>query len=212
MRKIPGPDSFYFWGDREYSDLNTSQNIQWAVVGTQEQNAKFAAVVTPHLADAYTLARWLTRSRADADDVLQEACIRALGAIEQHSGASSRAWVLAIVRNTAYTWLNGKRAAPLVGIDDLAERDRIQVERGGEQVDATIDPESEMIARAEVKQLEALIAGLPPEFRETLVLRDLQGLGYREIAEVIGSPVGTVMSRLARARQRLIAALKEGNS
>jgi RNA polymerase sigma-70 factor, ECF subfamily len=181
-------------------------------VGTQEQNAKFEAVVTPHLADAYTLARWLTRSRADADDVLQEACIRALSAIEQHSGASSRAWVLAIVRNTAYTWLNGKRAAPLVGIDDLTERDRIQVERGGERVDATIDPESEMIARAEVKQLEALIARLPSEFRETLVLRDLQGLGYREIAEVIGSPVGTVMSRLARARQRLIAALKEGNS
>ena len=169
-------------------------------------------MVTPHLADAYTLARWLTRSRAEADEVLQEACIRALGALEQHSGTSSRAWVLAIVRNTAYTWLNGKRAAPLVGIDDLTERDRIQVERGGERVDATIDPGPEMIARAEIKQLEALIAGLPPEFRETLVLRDLQGLGYREIAEVIGSPVGTVMSRLARARQRLIAALKEGNS
>jgi len=181
-------------------------------LGTQEQNAKFAAVVTPYLADAYTLARWLTRSRADADDVLQEACIRALGAIEQHSGASPRAWLLAIVRNTAYTWLNGKRAAPLVGIDDLAEVDRIQVDRGGVNAIGAIDPESEMIARAEVKQLEALIAGLPSEFRETLVLRDLQGFGYHEIAEITGSPVGTVMSRLARARQRLIAALKESNS
>ncbi len=181
-------------------------------MGTQEQNAKFAAVVTPHLEDAYTLARWLTRSRADADDVLQEACIRALGAIEQHTGASPRAWLLAIVRNTAYTWLNGKRAAQLVNIDDLAERDRIEVDRGGEQAEAAVDPESEMIAHAEAKQLEALIAGLPSEFRETLVLRDLQGLGYREIAEITGSPIGTVMSRLARARQRLIAALKESNS
>ena len=181
-------------------------------MGTQEQHTKFAAVVTPHLADAYTLARWLTHSRADADDVLQEACIRALSAIEQHSGTNSRAWVLAIVRNTAYTWLNSRRAAPLIGIDDLTERDRVQAERGWEQAASTIDPESEMIARAEVKQLEALIAGLPAEFRETVVLRDLQGLGYREIAEVTGSPVGTVMSRLARARQRLIAALSERNS
>ena len=127
-------------------------------------------------------------------------------------GTNPRAWVLAIVRNTAYTWLNSRRAAPLIGIDDLTERDRVQVERGWEQAASTIDPESEMIARAEVKQLEALIAGLPAEFRETLVLRDLQGLGYREIAEVTGSPVGTVMSRLARARQRLIAALSERNS
>jgi len=182
------------------------------VVDNEEQNAKFAAVVTPHLGDAYTLARWLTRSRADADDVLQEACIRALKALEQHSGTSSRAWVLAIVRNTAYTWLNGKRASPLVGIDDLTERDRLQVDRGGEQANAAVDPEYEMIARAGVKELEILIAGLPSEFRETIVLRDVQGLGYREIAEVTGSPVGTVMSRLARARQRLIAALKESNS
>jgi RNA polymerase sigma factor (sigma-70 family) len=181
-------------------------------LANDEQNARFAAAVVPHLADAYTLARWLTRSRADADDVLQEACIRALGAGEQRSGGNSRAWLLAIVRNTAYTWLNGKRTAMLVGIDDLAERDRIQVERGGERAELSVDPESEMIARADGKQLETLIAGLPREFRETLVLRDLQGLGYREIAEVTGAPVGTVMSRLARARQRLIAAIKENDS
>ena len=99
----------------------------------------------------------------------------------------------------------------LVGIDDLAEKERIEVELGKERAEATTDPESEMIARADAKQLETLIAALPMEFRETLVLRDLQGLGYREISEVIGAPVGTVMSRLARARRRLIAAIKEGN-
>jgi RNA polymerase sigma factor (sigma-70 family) len=181
-------------------------------LGNDEQNAKFAAVVTPYLADAYTLARWLTRNRTDADDVLQEACIRALGAIEQHSGNSARAWLLAIVRNTAYTWLKDKHRTMLVGMDDLAEKDLAQVEQGGGQAAATIDPESGMIARADAKHLEVLITGLPMEFRETLVLRDIQGLGYREIAEVTGVPVGTVMSRLARARQRLIAALKVDKS
>ncbi len=179
-------------------------------MANDDQNARFDTVVTPHLEDAYSLARWLTRSRADADDVLQEACIRALGAIRQHKGENSRAWVLAIVRNTAYTWLNRKRTSRLVGFGDLAEKERTEVELGNEAEFAT-DPESEMIARADAKQLETLIAALPIEFRETLVLRDLQGLGYREISEVIGIPVGTVMSRLARARQRLIAAIKEGN-
>ena len=176
-----------------------------------EKHAKFATVVTPYLADAYTLARWLTRNRTDADDVLQEACIRALGAVDQHSGSSARAWLLAIVRNTAYTWLKDKHRTMLVGMDDLAEKDLVQVEQGGGQGGATIDPESEMIAHADAKRLEALITGLPMEFRETLVLRDIQGLGYREIAEITGAPVGTVMSRLARARQRLIAALREDN-
>ena len=99
----------------------------------------------------------------------------------------------------------------LVGIDDLAEKERIEVELGKERAEVTTDPESEMIARADAKQLESLIAALPVEFRETLVLRDLQGLGYREISEVIGAPVGTVMSRLARARRRLMAAIREGN-
>jgi RNA polymerase sigma factor (sigma-70 family) len=181
-------------------------------LANNEHNAKFEALVAPFLADARTLARWLTRNRADADDVLQEACIRAFAAIDQHSGASARAWLLAIVRNTAYTWLRDKRRVMLVGLDDLAEQDVLKVECGGEQRVATIDPEAEMIARADAKHLEALIVGLPMEFRETLVLRDLQGLGYREIAEVTGVPVGTVMSRLARARHRLITALKEDDS
>ena len=179
-------------------------------MANDDQNARFDTVVTPHLEDAYSLARWLTRSRADADDVLQEACIRALGAIKQHKGENSRAWVLAIVRNTAYTWLNRKRTSMLIGFDDLAEKERTELELG-KVAEVATDPEAELIARADAKQLETLIAALPIEFRETLVLRDLQGLGYREISEVIGIPVGTVMSRLARARQRLIAAIKEGN-
>ena len=118
--------------------------------------------------------------------------------------------MLAIVRNTAYTWLHQKRTSPLVGIEDLTEKERAEIEEGNEQGDAAVDPEATVIARADANQLEKFIAALPMEFRETLVLRDLQGLGYREIAEITGVPAGTVMSRLARARQRLMSALREG--
>jgi len=176
------------------------------------KNARFVALVEPHLGDAYAFARWITRDRDDADEVLQEACIRALGAIEQQSGPSARAWLLTIVRNTAYTWLKEKKRLKLVGLDDLSEGDLVRVEEGGAEGRPIADPEAVMIARAEAQQLEGLISGLPVEFRETLVLRDIQGLGYHEIAEVTGVPVGTVMSRLARARKRLIVGLREANS
>ena len=119
--------------------------------------------------------------------------------------------MLAIVRNTAYTWLNQRNASAFIAIDDLSEKERIEVESGKERGEPAIDPEAEMIARTNAKQLEKLIVALPIEFRETLVLRDLQGLGYREIAEVIGAPIGTVMSRLARARDRLMTAIREGD-
>jgi RNA polymerase sigma factor (sigma-70 family) len=175
------------------------------------RSTRFAALVEPYLADAYTLARWLTKNRDDADDVLQEACIRAFGAIAQQSGLNARAWLLAIVRNTAYTWLKQKNRVNLVRLDDLGETEIVRVEQGGELGAAALDPEAEMMARADAKQLESLITGLPVEFREALVLRDIQGLGYHEIAEITGAPVGTVMSRLARARMRLIAALREAN-
>jgi RNA polymerase sigma factor (sigma-70 family) len=176
------------------------------------KSARFVALVQPHLAAAYTLARWLTRSRDDADEVMQEACIRALKAIEQQSGGNTRAWLLAIVRNTAYTWLKAKKRIKLVGLDDLSERDLARVEERGAQDDPTVDPETEIISRANVQQLERLIAELPIEFKEALILRDIQGLGYHEIAQVTAAPLGTVMSRLSRARKRLIHLLKEDDA
>lgn len=138
--------------------------------------------------------------------------MRAFSAIDRRSGQNPRAWLMAIVRNTAYTWINGRRSATVIGIDDLNEKDRLQVESSGNGADGPIDPEAGMIARADLRQIGALIEDLPLEFRETLVLRDLQGFRYHEIADVTGVPVGTVMSRLARARQRLMAAIKESNS
>lgn len=171
-----------------------------------DSKAKFDRVVVPHLADALALARWLSGDRADAEDILQESCLRAFRAIDSFSERSARAWVLTIVRRTAYSWLGKNRLRALVAIDELNFDERALAERGGDNSNAAT-PEAELIARADSARLEAAIAALPIEFRETLVLRDIQGLEYREIAEVTAAPVGTVMSRLARARRRLIEAI-----
>ncbi len=157
-------------------------------------------MVLPHLADAYALARWLTGNSADAEDVVQDACLHAFRGIGNFSNGNARAWVLTIVRRTAYTWLGKNRPAALVLVEDVEGVGRAQ---SGEPDVET--PETALIAKADAGLLEAAIAALPAPFRETLVLRDLQGLAYREIAGVTEVPVGTVMSRLARARQRLIA-------
>jgi RNA polymerase sigma factor (sigma-70 family) len=173
-------------------------------VSSEEDKARFSSVVLPHLADAFTLARWLAGARADAEDIVQESCLRAFRSIDSFAGSNARAWVLAIVRNTAYSWLGKNRLAPVVAVEDLAGNERAQAERGGLTDTVPTTPETELIAKTDAVRLEAAIAALPTEFRETLVLRDIQGLQYREIAEVTALPIGTVMSRLARARRRLI--------
>ena len=178
-------------------------------VSGEDEKALFARVVLPHLGDAFALARWLTGDRTDAEDVVQDACLRALRGIAGFSGGNARAWVLTIVRHTAYSWLGKNRPAALVVTDDLEAVERAAFSRGGgggsEAAGET--PEAALIAKAEAARLEAAIQKLPPPFRETLVLRDLQGLDYKEIAKVTGVPIGTVMSRLARARQRLMTML-----
>lgn len=170
-----------------------------------DERTRFANVVLPHLGDAYALARWIARNDSDAEDIVQEACLRAYRGIAGFGDVNARGWVLSIVRNTAYTWLKKHRDPKLVMVDTIEE-----------VADAAINwdqgppaPDSGLIERADAARLEAAIAALPAEFRETLVLRELQGLDYRAIAEVTGVPIGTVMSRLARARRRLMALLRE---
>ena len=177
-------------------------------MGGEDNKARFDAVVVPHLAEALALARWLASNRADAEDIVQEACLRAFRGIDTFSGVSARAWVLTIVRRTAYSWLSKNRISGFVAVDDLNPRERTRAEHGGDG-DTTnrATPEAELIAKADAARLESAIAALPVEFRETFVLRDIQGLDYREIAEVTGTPLGTVMSRLARARRRLVDAV-----
>jgi RNA polymerase sigma-70 factor (ECF subfamily) len=168
----------------------------------------FDTMVTPHLADALALARWITRNRADAEDILQEACLRAFRAIHTCSGRNPRAWVLTIVRNTAFSWLQKNRRPDVVAIDELETRERARVDRGGDWSSANTTPEAELVAKADAAQLRTAIEGLPVEFREAVVLRDIQGLDYREIAEVVSAPIGTVMSRLSRGRRQLMTALR----
>lgn len=174
-------------------------------------SASFETIVVPHLADAFALARWLAKDRADAEDIVQEACLRAYRGLEGYSGGNARAWVLTIVRRTAYSWLTKHRSSPVVAIDSLRRDERTLAELGGDQETLSgATPEAELIAKADAEQLENAIAALPVEFREIVVLRDVQGLAYREIAEVTGTPLGTVMSRLARARRRLMQEINAG--
>jgi RNA polymerase sigma factor (sigma-70 family) len=165
---------------------------------------RFSSVVLPHLDDAYTLARCLTGSRADSEDVVQDAYLRALRGIRSFSNGNARAWVLTIVRRTAYDWLHKNRPATLVSADDLGDLERANL---SERDVAT--PETAILVKEEKTVLEAAIAMLSPHYRETLVLRDVHGLTYREISDLTGASIGTVMSRLYRARRRLIEFMAE---
>ncbi len=166
-----------------------------------DDHARFSALVLPHLGDAYSLARWITGSRADAEDVVQDACLRAFRAISGFAGGNARPWVLTIVRNTAYTWLRKNRPSAVLVVEDLEGVEAAQANPGDPDHET---PETALIAKADAARLEAAIAALPASYRETLILRDVQGLSYREIAEVTGVPIGTVMSRLARGRDQVI--------
>jgi RNA polymerase sigma-70 factor (ECF subfamily) len=169
-----------------------------------DNNARFNAAVMPHLNDSYRLARWLTGNVADAEDVVQDAFLRAFRAIGNLSDGNARAWVLTIVRHAAYQWMRKNRPAALVFVEDLES-----VTRDRSDQPEVETPETAFIAKTEATRLEDVIAALPVIPRETLVLREVQGLAYREIAEVTGVPIGTVMSRLARARGQVIAAMSD---
>jgi RNA polymerase sigma-70 factor, ECF subfamily len=159
----------------------------------------FERAVLPHLNAAYNLARWLTRNDADAEDVVQEACLRAVRYFAGYSGGESgKAWLLSIVRHSCFTWLAKNRPAELGPLDDATAE--ALVAGGAEEPDT---PESQLVAADERVQLDSLIGRLPPEFREVVILREVEELSYREIAEVTAVPIGTVMSRLARARAHM---------
>jgi RNA polymerase sigma-70 factor (ECF subfamily) len=159
-----------------------------------EQQARFEQAVLPHLGAAYNLARWLTRDAHDADDVVQEAYLRACQFFDSFHGGDGRAWLLKIVRNTCYTWLERNRPRePATPFDET--RHSTGVTAAG--------PEAPLVASEDRELLRQALAELSEEYREAIVLRELEGLSYREIAAVTSAPIGTVMSRLARARERL---------
>ena len=159
----------------------------------ERASAEFERAVLAHLDAAYCLARWLTRDEQAAEDLVQDSCVRALRSFGGFRGENPRAWLLAIVRNACYSWLSKRKtAASAVEFDDEAEAP------GAAQDRAALAERG-----AQSRALRQALEELPPEFREAIVLRELEGLSYREIAAAAGVPLGTVMSRLARARRRL---------
>lgn len=171
----------------------------------------FREVVAPHLADAFALARWLAGNPSDAEDIVQDACVRALKAIADYRGGNARAWLLTIVRNTAFTALAKRRSSALVMVGDLADVDDAANTGAAATESPQPTPESELIRRADQQAVARAIAGLTLPMREVVVLRDVNGMSYKEIAEVLTLPIGTVMSRLARGRQQLATLLSEAN-
>jgi RNA polymerase sigma factor (sigma-70 family) len=182
-------------------------------MGHDADRGRFDAIVVPHLADALALARWLCGNVVDAEDVVQEASLRAYRAINTYAGGDTRAWVLTIVRNTAYTWLGKNRSSALVSFEGIspAERETMELAHAFDCSSAAT-PETDLISKVDAARLEAAIAALPMEFREAFVLREVHGLDYRQIADVTAAPLGTVMSRLARARRRLVEDLGVGQT
>ena len=159
---------------------------------------RFESSVLPHIDPAYNLARWLTRNGHDAEDLVQESLLRAFQAFHGFRGADGRAWLLAIVRNVCYTWLHRNRQQDLTTEFD----EEIHTLEGD-----VLNPEKLILREGDSARVQQALEELPVEFREMLVLREIEGLSYKEISTVVDIPIGTVMSRLARARGRLQRAL-----
>jgi RNA polymerase sigma-70 factor (ECF subfamily) len=169
-------------------------------------DVRFARIVLPYLAEAYVLARGLTGNVTDAEDIVQEASLSAYRAIASFANGNARHWVLTIVRHCGYQWLRKNRRSALVHVKNL---EIVEEENAGTRDGNSKTPETELIAKADAARVAAAIDEIPEPFRETLVLRVKHDLNYREIALAMNVPVGTVMSRLARARHYLITAVGE---
>jgi RNA polymerase sigma-70 factor (ECF subfamily) len=173
-------------------------------VKSEPASERFREIVLPHLADAMALARWLTGNHHDAEDVVQDACVRALAGIDGYAGRGARPWLLTIVRNACFAWLAKNRPKSLVLVGDPAEMDELA--GAAEQPGAT--PEAELLRQADTALVHVALESLPLPFREVLVMRDINELSYKEIATMLAVPIGTVMSRLSRGRALLAAAIR----
>ena len=156
---------------------------------------RFEQTVLPHLDAAYSLARWLTRNDQDAQDVTQEACLRAFRFFDGYQGGNMRAWLLTIVRNACFTWLHQNRAPGSAEVFDE--------EIHSAEISGSTNPEIQVLASADKETLRRALEELPDVFREALILREIEGMSYKEIADITSVSLGTVMSRLARGRTRL---------
>ena len=187
------------WSEKRVVNLFVLKKPEGQGMSQEHELASFEALMLPHLDAAHNLARWLVRNEDDAQDIVQEAYLRALKAFHGFHGSDGRAWLLKIVRNTAYTWLRRNRAVELTTFDEEIHTS------GGDAANPAMTLEKIENAKAVRDAMEDLAV----EFREILVLRHFEGLSYKEIADIAQIPPGTVMSRLARARARLKECLSD---
>jgi RNA polymerase sigma factor (sigma-70 family) len=194
--RLEGPDQ-----------LSGQQRISVLVVQRMDERAAFDEVFLPHLPEAYRLAQWLTGSASDAEDVVQEAALRAFRGIKNFGAVNARAWSLTIVRNTAFSWLSKNKPKTVVFMNDLSAAEQQELEREGPHGTRIETPEEIALFKADAAEVQKALAQLPAQFREVIVLREMNQMNYRDIAEITNVPIGTVMSRLSRGRQLLIALL-----
>jgi RNA polymerase sigma factor (sigma-70 family) len=195
-KRLGGPDRLS--GQQQASDL---------IVQGKDDRAMFDEVFLPHMAEAYRLAQWLTGNAYDAEDVVQDAALRAFRGIKSFGAVNARAWSLTIVRNTAYSWLLKNKSKAVVFTDDLRPPEQQELEHEGLYGTKVETPEEIALFKADAEGVQRALAKLPAHFREVIVLREMNQLNYRDIAEITNVPIGTVMSRLSRGRRLLITLL-----
>ena len=193
----------------EGSDFFGQRQASVPIVQNKDERAVFDEVFLPHMAEAYRLAQWLTSNAYDAEDVVQDAALRAFRGIKGFGAVNARAWSLTIVRNTAYSWLAKNRPKAVVFTDDLSAAEQQELEQEGPHRTRVETPEEIALFKADAEDAQHALAQLPTQFREVIVLREINQLNYRDIAEITNVPIGTVMSRLSRGRQLLIALLRD---
>ena len=187
--------------------LSGQQQTPVPIVQNKDERAAFDEVFLPHMAEAYRLAQWLTGSASDAEDIVQDAALRAYRGIKNFGAVNARAWSLTIVRNTAYSWLMKNRPKTVVFTNDLSAAEQQELEHEGPQGARVETPEEIVLFKADAEQIQKALAQLQPQYREVIVLREINQMTYRDIAEITNVPIGTVMSRLSRGRLLLIALL-----
>ncbi len=187
--------------------LSSQQQMSVSVVQDKDERSAFDEIFLPHLPEAYRLAQWLTGNASDAEDIVQEAAIRAFRGIKGFGAVNARAWSLTIVRNTAFTWLTKNRPKAVAYINDLSAAEQQELESEGLHGTRVETPEEIALFKADAEELQKALAQLPAQFREVIVLREINQMNYRDIAEITNVPIGTVMSRLSRGRQLLMALL-----
>ena len=189
------------------NQVSGQQQISVSVVPNKDDRSAFDEIFLPYLPEAYRLAQWLAGNASDAEDIVQEAAIRALRGIKGFGAINARAWSLTIVRNTALSWLTKNRPRAVSYINDLNAAEQQELEHEGLYGSRVETPEEVALFKADATELQKALAQLPTQFREVIVLREINQMNYRDIAEITNVPIGTVMSRLSRGRQLLMVLL-----